>query len=377
MTSVDPAELIGALSQELNNHDHRYYVLAEPAISDAEYDQLLRQLQELEREYPNLVRPDSPSQRVGGAPTKTFPTVTHDPPMLSLDNTYSEDDLRAFDTRIHGGLEEDERVEYVAELKIDGIAVSLTYESSVLARGATRGSGSEGDDITGNLRTVRTIPLSLQQPLVSIEVRGEAYMPHAAFESLNSARVDAEGPLFANPRNAGAGTLKMQDPKIVASRWMAMFAYGLVTDGDESSHTHWDDLDTLQQLGFAVNEHRRKCAEIDDVLEFCREWESKRDDLQYEIDGVVVKVNDLEQQSRLGHTSKSPRWAIAYKFAARQGTTVLTDISLQVGRTGAVTPVAHLEPDAHRCTTATSWCAKTSVSAILLSSNAEATSSPT
>ena len=337
-----PEERIAELSEIIREHDYRYYVLGEPIISDYEYDQLMRELIELERQYPELVKPDSPTQRVGGQPTEEFPTVVHSSPMLSLDNTYSEEELRDFDRRTRSALP-GEQVEYVAELKIDGVAISLIYRDGLLVQGATRGDGVRGDEITQNLKTIRTIPLRLKTPVAECEIRGEAYLSEEEFHRINREREKMGEKLFANPRNAAAGSLKLQDPKIVSQRKLSFFGYWLNIAGGQLK-THAQCLDWLTGAGFIVPPHRKGCRSIDDVLRFCDEWEEKRYRLSYEIDGVVVKVNSLDQQRRLGSTAKNPRWAIAYKFEAEKAQTLLKDIVLQVGRTGTVTPVAVLDP---------------------------------
>jgi DNA ligase (NAD+) len=333
------------LRRALREHDYRYYVLAEPAVADEEYDRLLRKLQNLEAEYPVLRTPDSPTQRVGGMPTKEFATVAHDPPMLSLANSYSEEEIRDFDRRVRELLG-NMAVMYVAELKIDGVAITLTYRDGSFVQGATRGDGTHGDDITNNLRTVRQIPLRLRTAVRThqdIEVRGEAYMARDAFVKMNEQRARGEEKLFINPRNATAGTLKLQDPKVVAERPISLFAYTLFAPQARLA-SHAQTLSLLTELGFPVNPHYRRCACIDEVIDYWKEWEEKRDTLPYDIDGVVVKVDALAQQAELGTIARSPRWAIAFKFAARAAETVLNGISLQVGRTGAVTPVAELTP---------------------------------
>ncbi len=333
------------LRSELHEHDYRYYVLADPAISDEQYDKHMRELQDLETQYPELYSEDSPTQRVGGQPTKNFATVTHTPPMLSLANSYSEEEIREFDRRVRGLLGA-EMPAYVAELKFDGVALSLAYRDGVFFQGATRGDGVQGDDITHNLRTIRSLPLRLRtkdQSLMNIIVRGEAFMHRKDFEKLNQKQSAAGEKLFINPRNTTAGTLKMQDPKIVAARPVKMFAYALFAPNAQLKN-HFEGLDFLKQLGLPVNEHSRRCKTIDDVIGFWKEWEIKRDTLPYDIDGVVVKVDSLKQQETLGNIAKSPRWAIAFKFTSRKAETTLNDIALQVGRVGTITPVAELKP---------------------------------
>lgn len=333
------------LRDEIREHDYRYYVLAEPTIADAAYDALLRELQDLEAAHPELRTPDSPTVRVGGQPTKEFPTVTHDPPMLSLANSYSEEEIRDFDRRVRGLIDDPSPV-YVAELKFDGVAIALRYRDGVLVRGATRGDGTSGDDITNNLKTIRSIPLRLRKAspsLRTIEVRGEVFMHNAAFAAMNTSRQKAGEKTFVNPRNATAGTLKLQDPALVAGRPLKMYAYTLFAPGYRSG-SHFENLGLLRDLGLPVNEHARRCGSIDDVIRFWQGWEERRSTLPYEIDGIVVKVDSLDAQARLGTIAKSPRWAIAFKFSPRQAQTVLRGIAIQVGRTGAVTPVAELEP---------------------------------
>ena len=343
-----PAHIIQraeALRRELRDHDYRYYVLAEPTVSDAQYDGLLRELEELERTYPALQTTDSPTQRVGGAPTKQFPTVTHSTPMLSLANAYTEEELQDFDRRVRTLLGA-ESPSYVAELKFDGVALTLEYRNGVLTRGATRGDGTQGDDITGNLRTIRSIPLTLREgitPPPRIEVRGEAFMHREDFERMNRQRTEAGEKAFINPRNSTAGTLKLQDPKEVARRQLRFSAYALLAP-EGFVATHFQSLEALRSLGFPVSPIVKRARTVTEVLAFWQEWEQKRDTLPYDIDGVVIKLDALAQQRRLGTIAKSPRWALAAKFASRKAQTRLTAITLQVGRTGTLTPVAELEP---------------------------------
>ncbi|HLP16119.1 MAG TPA: NAD-dependent DNA ligase LigA [Bacteroidota bacterium] len=335
------ARRIEQLRSLIREHDYKYYVLAQPSIDDAQYDALLRELMDLERDNPGLVTADSPTQRVGGQPTKEFPTVLHDVPMLSLANTYSEQELRDFDKRVSSALGEGTYA-YVAELKIDGVAISLTYRNGMFVRGVTRGDGVQGDEITNNLRTIRSIPLRATG-LFDFEARGEIFMMKKDFERMNEDRQEAGEKLFVNARNSTAGTLKLQDPAIVATRRMNLFAYFLRTD-ERNIETHYESMMLLKDAGFMVNAHLRRCASIDHVIAFCNEWGEKRGSLPYDIDGVVVKVDSIAQQRRLGAVSKSPRWAIAYKYAAIQAQTLLKGITLQVGRVGTITPVAELEP---------------------------------
>jgi DNA ligase (NAD+) len=346
---------IADLRREILEHDHRYYTLSEPVISDAEYDALMRRLRELESERPDLITPDSPTQRVSGQVAEGFEEYFHKRPMLSLDNSYSIDDLRAWAKRCEK-LAEGRAFDYVAELKIDGLSMSLIYEEGRLARAVTRGDGSRGEVVTGNAKTIRSIPLRIkeevekkQSPLLDglmkeVEVRGEVYLPNDVFERINRERAESELSLFANPRNAASGAMRQLDPKIVADRRLDIFCYSLLFDGAPAFATHHESLEWMRERGFKVNPHRRHCRTIEDVVAFCNEWETRRDELSYEIDGVVVKVNQVAVQDDLGATSKSPRWAIAYKFPARQASTRLLDVIYQVGRTGAVTPVAVLEP---------------------------------
>ncbi len=336
---------IDALRTELRQHDYRYYVLAQPTVSDAEYDALMRELVELERLHPEFMAPDSPSLRVGGAPTKEFPTVTHRIPMLSLSNTYNEEEVRDFDRRVRSPLGK-EPYDYACELKFDGVAISLRYERGVFVQGATRGDGVQGDEITQNLRTIRSIPLRLLwSPPESgvLEVRGEVYMKREDFRKMNAERELEGEKTFVNPRNSAAGTLKLQDPKVVAQRPLNFIAYYLLSDRPNAG-TQYENLQQLRKMGFPVSEHSKRCKSIDEVIEYWRHWEEKRDTLPYDIDGVVVKVNSIAQQQKLGAISKSPRWAIAFKFTARSVQTILKGIVLQVGRTGTITPVADLEP---------------------------------
>ena len=345
MKSTDVSRRIKELSAEIREHDHKYYVLSAPTISDQAYDALMRELVDLEEQFPELKTPDSPTQRVGGQPTKEFPTVTHSVPMLSLANTYSEEDLVDFDRRV-GSLLRGEPYRYIAELKIDGVAISLRYENGVLVQGATRGDGIQGDEITKNLRTIHSIPLrsvAAKNAPHNFEVRGEIYMRKKDFVKMNEERELAGEKLFVNARNSTSGTLKLQDPKIVASRRLSMFSYFLRSD-DADFKSHFENLRLLTKMGFVVNEHVRPCASIGEVKKFCDEWEERREDLPYDIDGVVVKVDSLRQQESLGAVAKSPRWAIAYKFPAQKVETTLRGITLQVGRVGTITPVAELEP---------------------------------
>ncbi|MFB4213999.1 NAD-dependent DNA ligase LigA [Shouchella sp. JSM 1781072] len=332
---------INELKQQLEDYGYHYYVLDQPKVPDAEYDRLLQDLVQLEEQFPELASEDSPTMRIGGAPASAFKKVAHRVPMMSLSNAFSADDLRSFDRRVRQAVGDD--VSYVCELKFDGLAVSLTYENGLLVRGATRGDGTTGEEITGNLRTVPSIPLRLKKP-VSIEVRGEAYMPKQSFEKLNEVREEAGEEKFANPRNAAAGSLRQLDPKIAAKRNLAMFAYSIGELSGKTLTTHYQGLSFLDELGFKVSKEATTCQTIDEVISFTEKWVENRHELPYEIDGIVIKVNSLEQHEALGFTAKSPRWATAFKFPAEEVVTTLHDIELNVGRTGVVTPTAILEP---------------------------------
>jgi len=334
------------LRDEIHRHEELYYVNDNPEISDSEYDALLARLQELEAKHPELITPDSPTQRVGGRPAEGFPEVVHRRPMLSLENTYNIEELIAFDQRCQR-LAEGRPVEYVAELKIDGVSISLQYEAEVLARGVTRGDGRIGEEVTQNARTIRSVPLRLRAkstPGPEIEVRGEVFIPRRVFERTNAEREEQGEPRFANPRNAAAGTLRQLDSKAVAKRGLDMFAYDLIAGERKPFPTHWEALDWMEAAGFHVNPHRERCQSIAAVIDFCNRMETQRDELDYEIDGLVVKVNSTTLQDEFGTTAKAPRWAVAYKYPARQATTQVLSIVVQVGRTGALTPVANLEP---------------------------------
>ncbi|EID43078.1 NAD-dependent DNA ligase LigA [Parageobacillus thermoglucosidasius] len=332
---------IEELRELLNQYNYEYYVLDRPSVPDSEYDRLMQELIALEEQYPDLKTKDSPSQRVGGQALDAFQKVEHRTPMLSLANAFNEGDLRDFDRRVRQEVGDD--VAYVCELKIDGLAVSVRYEDGYFVQGATRGDGVTGEDITENLKTIRSLPLRLNEP-VTLEARGEAYMPKASFERLNEQRRQRGEELFANPRNAAAGSLRQLDPKIAASRHLDLFVYGLANAEELGIASHSAALDYLQQLGFKTNPERRRCANMDEVMQFVNEWQEKRPQLPYEIDGIVIKVDSFAQQEQLGATAKSPRWAIAYKFPAEEVVTKLIDIELNVGRTGVVTPTAILEP---------------------------------
>ncbi len=332
------------LRRLLHYHSHRYYVLDAPEIADAEFDRLYQRLVKLEQAYPDLITADSPTQRVGGTPAEGFERVAHSVPMLSLANAFSAEDLLAFDTRVKSGLD-GEPLEYVVELKIDGLAINLVYEAGRLLRAATRGDGTEGEDVTTNVRTIKAVPLVLngQVPPV-MEVRGEAYMPRPAFDRLNEERLQAGEALLANPRNAAAGSLRQLDPKVTAARTLDIFVYGMGAREELTVGTHEQTLRFLQELGFKVNPHFKVFKTIEEVIDHCESWAEKRVDLPYDIDGLVIKVNSLAGQRRLGSTAKDPRWAIAFKFPAEQATTIVEDIVVRVGRTGVLTPTAVLRP---------------------------------
>ena len=342
-----PAKEIEKLRNEIRRHEELYYVQDSPEISDREYDALLEKLQALEHAHPELITPDSPTQRVGGRPAEGFAEVIHRLPMLSLDNSYNIDELRAFDERCRK-LADGRQVEYVAELKIDGLSLSLLYQENVLTRGVTRGDGRIGEEVTQNARTIRSIPLRLNSKAKringEIEVRGEVFIPLDVFRKTNAEREEQGEPRFANPRNAAAGAIRQLDSRLVARRKLDMFSYDLLVDGRKPFATHWESLDWLERAGFRVNPHRKRCESIEEVIEFANEKEKLRDELGYEIDGLVVKVNSTAQQDDFGATHKAPRWAIAYKYPARQAATQVLSIVVQVGRTGALTPVANLEP---------------------------------
>ncbi|MBE4907344.1 NAD-dependent DNA ligase LigA [Bacillus luteolus] len=329
------------LQELLNRYNYEYHVMDTPSVSDAEYDALLRELVDLEGQFPEFKTVDSPTQRVGGTILDAFDKVEHRTPMLSLGNAFSEQDLRDFDRRVKQVVGND--VSYVCEMKIDGLAVSLRYQEGIFAQGATRGDGSIGEDITENLKTIRSIPLRLTNVL-DIEVRGEAFMPKKSFEALNEIRHANDEMLFANPRNAAAGSLRQLDPKLAAKRNLDIYVYSIADLGETGVTSHSEGLDLLDKLGFKTNPERRKCGSIEEVISFVEGWVEKRPKLAYDIDGIVIKVDSLEQQSQLGFTAKSPRWAIAYKFPAEEVVTKLIDIELSVGRTGVVTPTAILEP---------------------------------
>ncbi len=338
---------IEQLRKEINYHNYRYYVLDSPVISDQEYDKLMRRLEELERLYPDLVTPDSPTQKVGAPPREEFGTVTHSIPMLSLQNAFEAEEVLDFDRRIKRMLGVED-VEYVAEPKIDGLAVELVYRDGIYVQGSTRGDGYVGEDVTENLRTIKSLPLRLLDHELGIpsllEVRGEVYMSKKDFAELNRRRESEGEPLFANPRNAAAGSVRQLDPSITASRKLNIFVYAIGRIEGVELRKHWDVLQSLKKWGLRVNPEVRLCKSIEETIEFHRSLAARRRSLDYEIDGVVIKVNDLALQAELGEISRSPRWAIAFKFEPEQATTVIKDIIVQVGRTGALTPVAIMEP---------------------------------
>jgi len=335
---------IEELRQALEHHEYLYYVLDQPEITDAEYDGMMRRLKQLEAQHPELITPDSPTQRVGGKPREGFVKVRHSSPMLSLDNALNEPEMREFDRRVQALLPAGEAYQYVAELKLDGLSMAAHYRDGTFHQAVTRGDGRVGEDVTENARTIRSLPLRTKSNLPAFEVRGEAIMTRKVFERINAKQEQEHLPPFANPRNAAAGALRALEPSVTASRELEYFAYFLLVDGQFHYDSHWESLEALAKMGFKVNSHRKKCAGLDDVLEFYREWEGKRETLPYEIDGIVLKVDSIRQQQILGWTAKAPRWAIAFKFAAQQAETVIEDIEVYVGRTGALTPVACLKP---------------------------------
>ncbi|MDO8730584.1 MAG: NAD-dependent DNA ligase LigA [Candidatus Omnitrophota bacterium] len=343
--SSDSLKEAERLRRLIRHHDRSYFTENRPEISDPEYDRLLRALQDLERRFPELVTPDSPTQRVSETPLEGFAAVRHRVPMQSIDNTYSPDELREFDARIRRFLSTEAPIPCTVEPKFDGVSVSLTYEKGRFIRGATRGDGEQGDDITANLKTLRAIPLTLEGNLPRLmEVRGEVYLPRSAFEALNRQKEKEGEPLFVNPRNGAAGSLKQLDSRVVAGRNLSLFCYGLGAVEGRIFRTQHEILEFLREAGLPVNPYFRRCKDIEEVIAACGEWDGRRKKMDYDTDGLVVKVDDLETQRRLGKTSKAPRYMIAYKFPAEQAVTRLNGIELQVGRTGTLTPVAHLEP---------------------------------
>jgi DNA ligase (NAD+) len=346
---VTPAERLADLRARIRHHEERYYVLSDPEISDVEFDALMAELQALERQHPDLVTPDSPTQRVGGRPVEGFATVEHSVPMLSLDNTYDEHEVTAFDERLRRALAdagvETPSVEYVAELKIDGLSISLTYEDGHLLHGVTRGDGFRGEDVTSNVRTIRAIPLRLTGHAPGrVEVRGEVYLPRVAFERINREREAREEPVFANPRNSAAGAMRNLDPREVSRRGLSAFIYQLLGPPDVVPRSQFETLERLREWGLPVEGHFERCRGVNDVLGYCERWREGRHSLPFDTDGVVVKLDDLALREKAGATAKFPRWAMAFKFPAEQATTRLLRIDVAVGRTGAVTPFAVLEP---------------------------------
>src|SRR2546425_4988165 len=341
--TVDPGLRSTELREQIRKHEHAYYVLDRPEVTDAEFDALFLELRRVEDEHPELVTPDSPTQRVGGEASEQFAKVRHRSPMLSLQNAFDEAEIRGFDRRVHEGV--GDKVTYCAELKIDGLAISLTYEKGRLKRAATRGDGTVGEDVTANLRTIRSVPLSIT-PVAGLpdgfEVRGEVYFPIAAFEKLNHEMEAAGKPRYVNPRNTAAGSVRQIDPKVTGSRDLQTFMYMLDPAGP--CRSQWEVLRTLEKMGFRVNKHRRRLASIDEVIEYHGEWQRRRHELEHEIDGIVVKVDKFDQQLELGFVARSPRWAIAFKYTPEQAETVVEEIACYVGRTGVLTPVAHVKP---------------------------------
>ncbi len=348
--SIATARQVEKLREDLRRHEYLYYVLDEPKISDLKFDRMMEELQKLEAAHPELVTPDSPTQRVGGAPRKGFETRRHSPAMMSLDNTYSMEELDEFDRRVRE-LAGREKIDYVTEHKFDGLSISLLYEGGVLTRGVTRGDGTTGEDVTANVRTIRSIPLRVDAADLKkarmpddFEVRGEIILPLRAFEALNERQEKEGGKIYANPRNVAAGSVRVLDPEITRSRQLDFHGYYLLVGGREPMRLHSEALEALQKMRFKVSPDWRVCPSIGAVKKFIESWEAKREKLPYEIDGIVIKVNEIAMQQELGFTSKAPRWAVAYKYPARQETTVVNDVIFQVGRTGTLTPVAVLEP---------------------------------
>lgn len=332
---------IKKLREEIKYHEKKYYIDSDPQISDYEFDLLAKELEELEKQFPELITPESPTQRVGEQPLEGFVSVEHRTPMLSLDNCYSVEELKEFEERIQKLLPS-QKIEYVAELKIDGLGISIIYRNGKYSQAVTRGDGLKGDDVTSNVKTIRSLPLTISNSR-EIEVRGEVYLPFESFQKINQEREKKGEPPFANPRNAAAGSLRTLDPREVASRRLDVFLYYIFIEGKEMQ-TQWKNLKILEELGFKTNPNTLFCANLEEVLSFYEEWREKRDTLDYDMDGIVIKVNSTEQRNLLGATAKFPRWAISFKFPARQATTKIKDITIQVGRTGALTPVAVLEP---------------------------------
>jgi len=337
---------IEALRQKIRHHDYRYYVLSDPEVADKEYDDLMRELKSIEDKYPQYKTEDSPTARISSGIPEGFKTVLHKQKMLSLDNTYSIDELKQWDERVRKGLKADEQVEYVVELKIDGVSANLTYRKGNLTIGATRGDGATGEDVTANIKTIRAIPLTLLGKDIPdfIEIRGEVYMDRGNFDAINKEKEDNGEVLFANPRNAASGSLKLLDTSIVSKRRLNFFAHSLGQHQGFNIDSQWQFLQQLKSWGLRTNPHSKLCKNLNDVIEYCNIWQKKKERINYDVDGMVIKVNSFSQQQSLGFTLKSPRWAVAYKFPAQQATTVLRNITIQVGRTGVITPVAELDP---------------------------------
>jgi DNA ligase (NAD+) len=341
LTHAQAARRILKLRRDIEYHEKKYYVDSDPQISDFEFDQLVRELQDLERRFPDLITPESPTQRVGEKPVAAFPTVAHGQPMLSLDNCYTVEELREFEGRIRRLLP-DEKVEFITELKIDGLSMSILYREGKYVQAVTRGDGLRGDDVSANVKTIRSLPLVVGEKR-GVEVRGEVYLPFPSFRLLNRQQEDQGKPPFANPRNAASGSIRLLDSKEVGRRRLDAFLYYIFIEGREMP-TQWEGLEKLRAEGFKINPHSRHCRTLDEVIAYWEEWREKRDSLDYDVDGIVIKVNSAEQRAALGTTAKSPRWAVSFKFPARQATTRILGIRVQVGRTGALTPVADLEP---------------------------------
>jgi len=332
---------IERLREDIKYHEKKYYVDNDPQISDHEFDLLMKELQKLEQQFPELITPESPTQRVGEQPIEGFTPIKHSTPMLSLDNCYNIEELKEFEERIKRIIPE-KKIDYVAELKIDGLGISVTYHNGKFTQAVTRGDGFRGDDVSNNVKTIKSLPLTINST-DDVEVRGEIYLPYTSFQKINTEREEKEEPLFANPRNAAAGSIRLLDPKVVAQRGLDIFLYSIFVQGIEKE-SQWENLNALKKSNFKINPNSRLCHSLDEVIDFYEEWHERRDNLDYEVDGAVIKVNSTEQQRLLGSTAKFPRWAISFKFPARQATTKIIDIIIQVGRTGALTPVAVLEP---------------------------------
>ncbi len=342
LTLEEAKKEIERLRELIRYHEYKYYVEAQPEISDYEFDMLMKRLEELEAQFPELITPDSPTQRVGEKPLEGFPTAEHHPPMLSLENVYSYEEFLEYHRRVQKLLAGEE-VEYVVEMKIDGVSIAVQYENGIYTRAITRGDGYKGDVVTENIKTIRSLPLKIKEKRF-VEVRGEVFMPRAAFEELNRQRAERGEPLFANPRNATAGTIRLLDPREVARRKLDIFFYYIFIEREYPRPTHWENLQLIKELGFKRNEYVWLCKTPEEVLKIWEDWKDRRDNLPYDVDGLVVKVNSIEQQKKLGETAKFPRWAIAFKFPPKQAVTQIINIELTVGRTGAVTPVAILRP---------------------------------